>query len=353
MGVLCNHYMNTMKNISNPIVFFIFPLLLAACNCEEAVIITGGTGLGGSRLSSTEIIGWSRPCPVPALPTQLDDHVTALTSDGELLTCGGFGNLQCLAFDMDTNSWQLHSSLDKERGNAAVATLESGLLLIGGYGEGASEASSFLPAGSTTWEAGPTIPSPGVADSCAVSLSSDSFLIIGGAFEPKKVMEYSFPLDRWEDWSLLEEGRRAHACTRFGDKVLVVGGVNQEAGSFLSSAIIIDIVSKEVVETGALTVPRAFLGLALLDGTIWAFGGADSIDSSSSIFHTLDSVEEWNEETGVWVTRDDRLQERKMQFGFARVPTSLLLCAGAPAAAINVKLLLLLILVSSMSTYFT
>merc|ERR1712032_862714 len=309
MGVLCNHYMNTMKNISNPIVFFIFPLLLAACNCEEAVIITGGTGLGGSRLSSTEIIGWSRPCPVPALPTQLDDHVTALTSDGELLTCGGFGNLQCLAFDMDTNSWQLHSSLDKERGNAAVATLESGLLLIGGYGEGASEASSFLPAGSTTWEAGPTIPSPGVADSCAVSLSSDSFLIIGG--------------------------------------------VNQEAGSFLSSAIIIDIVSKEVVETGALTVPRAFLGLALLDGTIWAFGGADSIDSSSSIFHTLDSVEEWNEETGVWVTRDDRLQEGKMQFGFARVPTSLLLCAGAPAAAINVKLLLLLILVSSMSTYFT
>ena len=39
--------------------------------------------------------------------------VTALTSDGELLTCGGFGNLQCLAFDMDTNSWQPHSSLDK------------------------------------------------------------------------------------------------------------------------------------------------------------------------------------------------------------------------------------------------
>ena len=84
-----------------------------------------------------QILGWSRPCPVPAMPTQLDDHVTnfkhtnayqyldeiyrkgeylmkvtALTSDGVLLTCGGFGNLQCLAFDMDTNSWQLHSSLD-------------------------------------------------------------------------------------------------------------------------------------------------------------------------------------------------------------------------------------------------
>ena len=39
--------------------------------------------------------------------------VTALTSDGVLLTCGGFVNLQCLAFDLDTNSWQPHSSLDK------------------------------------------------------------------------------------------------------------------------------------------------------------------------------------------------------------------------------------------------
>ena len=39
--------------------------------------------------------------------------VTALASDGVLLTCGGFGNLQCLAFDLVTNSWQPHSALDK------------------------------------------------------------------------------------------------------------------------------------------------------------------------------------------------------------------------------------------------
>ena len=40
-------------------------------------------------------------------------QVTALTSDGVLLTCGGFGNLQCLAFDREKNSWQPHSSLDR------------------------------------------------------------------------------------------------------------------------------------------------------------------------------------------------------------------------------------------------
>ena len=32
-------------------------------------------------------------------------------------------------------------------------------------------------------------------------------------------------------------------------------------------------VFQEVVETGAMTSPRAFVGLALLDGAIWAFGG--------------------------------------------------------------------------------
>ena len=34
-----------------------------------------------------------------------------------------------------------------------------------------------------------------------------------------------------------------HACTRFGDRVMVAGGINEEDG-FLSSAIIIDLVSK-------------------------------------------------------------------------------------------------------------
>ena len=86
-----------------------------------------------------QTLGLTDPCPVSALPTQRDDHVTihlehsgyspdkympmeeqdvplqvtALTSDEVLLACGGFGNLQCLAFDLETNSWQPHSSLDK------------------------------------------------------------------------------------------------------------------------------------------------------------------------------------------------------------------------------------------------
>ena len=47
------------------------------------------------------------------LNTEYVTKVTALTYDGVLLTCGGFVNLQCLAFDLETNSWQPHSSLDK------------------------------------------------------------------------------------------------------------------------------------------------------------------------------------------------------------------------------------------------
>ena len=47
------------------------------------------------------------------LITEYVTKVTALTYDGVLLTCGGFVNLQCLAFDLETNSWKPHSSLDK------------------------------------------------------------------------------------------------------------------------------------------------------------------------------------------------------------------------------------------------
>ena len=36
--------------------------------------------------------------------------------------------------------------------------------------------------------------------------------------------------------------------------------------------------------------------------------GADSIDLTSFIYHPLDSVEEWNAETGAWTSRNERLQ---------------------------------------------
>merc|ERR1719361_2629624 len=160
-------------------------------------------------------------------------------------------------------------------------------------------------------------------------------------------MEYSFSLDTWAEdiWPPLEEGRRGHACTRFGDKILVAGGMNSNVG-FLSSAIIIDIASKEWVETGSMRDPRSFFGLVHFDGAIWAFGGSDSIDTTNYIYHTLDSVEEWDEETGVWTSRSERLQEGKMQFGFATIPTSLLCGSSAgitTRTAIHVNFLLSLV----------
>ena len=64
-----------------------------------------------------------------------------------------------------------------------MVVMPAGTYILGGYSNRFT--SEFLPTGSTEWQAGPAIPSPGLAYGCAVAIDSTRFVVAGGkVFSP-------------------------------------------------------------------------------------------------------------------------------------------------------------------------
>ena len=115
------------------------------------------------------------------------DHVTGVTEDGLVLTCGGEAadgtdDLSCLALDVAGGQWIQHSVLNVPRIKAtSVAVPGVGLYVIGGFKQLSTE---LLPVGGDTWTWGPTLPGSLEETSyygiCSVLFSETQFMVIGG-----------------------------------------------------------------------------------------------------------------------------------------------------------------------------
>ena len=92
---------------------------------------------------------------------------------------------------------------------------------------------------------------------CTVTISDSSFLVIGGQFDPKAVLEYESnskdPINPkgWKDmdkWDSLTSGRLYHGCARLENQVIVAGGIEPGTASInkYKSIEIIDIYSRTI-----------------------------------------------------------------------------------------------------------
>ena len=188
---------------------------------------------GYSMLSTAEVpsipsVSPTTSCPSFDLPEPRQSHVAFNTHDKKVLTsahatslldmscldmltstynliqalvCGGKTTLRsCLEFEQEIYEWQTHSTLREERYFHSVVVMPAGTYILGGYSNRFT--SEFLPTGSTEWQAGPAIPSPGLAYGCAVAIDSTRFVVAGGkVFSPKdavaNVRVYDTASDAW------------------------------------------------------------------------------------------------------------------------------------------------------------
>ena len=96
----------------------------------------------------------------------------------------------CLVFEQDDNVWQwrAHSTLREDRYFHSVVVMPAGTFILGGYSN--RYTSEFLPTGSTEWQAGPNIPSPGLAYGCAVAIDATRLVLTGGkTFSPTAAVD--------------------------------------------------------------------------------------------------------------------------------------------------------------------
>ena len=287
-------------------------------NVTPLILLTGGMAdtVSNDCLPSVEVVG-SHECFVPPLPSPRAAHVTTLTTDHVLLTCGGFSSSlnidehldrSCLRLDPGSSSWILHSTLDVPRYGFSAISLEEGVFLLGGGHPTTSNTSSFLPTGSTEWQAGPTIPGGEHQHfSCAVVISEHRFLFMFGLYDkPCKVLEYDTSSSSWTEWPTLPKGRWGSSCLRVGDNVLVAGGE-------IADTTILHIPTRTWRDGGLMATIRRYFGLQSVNDKVIAFGG---IVTSNGSYVVQSSAEEWDSELEVWGESDHaKLDTPRAVFG--------------------------------------
>jgi len=296
-------------------------LLLASTSlAQETALITGGfNGFEGAR-EGCELL--NSGCAVPSFPVVSNetggtnragrsDHITHITEDGLILSCGGEAadgtdDFSCLSLDVAEGSWVLHSILPVPRlKSTSVALPGIGLFILGGFKQLSSD---LLLVGANEWEAGPTL--PGTMDTvsyygiCSIVLTPTEFMVIGGdghsILGGTRVQAYSAETGEWEEWEDLNVDRWGHACTRLGDQVIVAGGVSP-LFQIMSSTTVLDLNTREQREIGDMKGPRAWFGMATINGKVLAFGGMSPLKDSYSNILELDM------ETEEWVEREDTM----------------------------------------------
>ena len=218
--------------------------------------------------------------------------------------------------------WTHHSDLTGERESAIGVTLPSGTYLFGGRDSESRHTTDFLPASTSTWQAGPVIPGKGSRQGCGVAVSDTEIVIIGDYRDDKRVIKYSSHNNQWTRMTDLQFGRYAHSCAVHNGKIIVAGGLDQGDDTVVTTEII-DLSNGTPRTGGNLKTPRyhhAIVTLGGLQPKVLAIGG-DGDESGGGKY--LASIEEWNEEEEKWEMSSMNLSTERREFGAIAISSAL------------------------------
>ena len=293
-----------------------------------SIIIVGGREY--MQLTDVEVI--TPDLGIKRLP-RLYNFQTFVSSsmvihDGNILLCGGICNQQeCLSFNH--GSWKLHSTLNKPRVSASIATTRSATFMFGGgFKEECLNTYEYLPKGSTTWQLGKTKIPTYIAHASAIPVKSDQEIwLIGGAASCKKIISFNIKDHTFQELpSKLIVGRSGQRCAFIPktNKIIITGGIDHELyeitkqGNELYSTEILDTKDGSITMASPMNFKRAYHGIGLLtiddEDRLVVFGG--SVDDNF--------VEVFNAKTGKWELTDVALKINKYAFGFLSTKLSLL-----------------------------
>ena len=293
--------------------------LVNITTAKSMVLVAGGLN-GSYSLSSMEIISdIESQTQLPNLPTEIHGP-SMLRQNNTILLCGGANNYQS-CIQLNSGSWSHHSSLTSNRWFSSATSTSSASFLFGGYRYNYGQATfEFLQHSSQSqWQAGQTdIPGGGLRFGCAVTISDDQILLIGGFEAWKRILSFNTTTHTFKQLPIsLSQGRHRHACVRIPgtEKILVTGGFYY-GGIYLDSVELIDMVTGNISNTAPMKVKRRQHGMGIMtfnnEEKVIAFGGWDGSNR-------LDSIEVYHEDTQTWNLLEKKLSEHKNAFGYLTV----------------------------------
>merc|ERR1711962_69096 len=286
---------------------------------EGSILIVGGETDDFNTLSSVELFG-SGDCHELSLPKERAYHLSGLTHDGVILTCGGSDDLDddlldCIHFNVKSKTWVPHSTLPEARSGSNMVITKTGTYILGGFGS-RSKTSLFLPAGGNTWTTGPEIPGDGVWLSCVVSVNSTNLIIIGGYYDTRQIILWDYTKNTWTEWPDLPYGVSGQACIMTDEGVMVTGGWNTSTDSLTDHTLIINPHTGQVQVGASLVEQRYRHSIFRVKGSVMVFGGRDGNRGY------LTSTEQFKGKS--WVTAEFTLDTGRDSFSLISIPDTII-----------------------------
>ncbi|MGC8896809.1 MAG: Kelch repeat-containing protein [Bacteroidota bacterium] len=162
----------------------------------------------------------------------------------------------------------------------------------------------------------PRTPMPTARYGLCSAVLDDKVYVIGGAttmqnmqMRPLRTVEvYDPKTDAWDtNAPSLNEPRVFAAAVEFDDKIYVFGGQSRHEGGYLSSVEMYDPARNKWIRRAPMPTPRAGLAVTVLDGKIYAIGGANANG-------ILKTVERYDPEHDQWETNLPQLNRPRWGF---------------------------------------
>jgi N-acetylneuraminic acid mutarotase len=201
----------------------------------------------------------------------------------------GLHDPDCTRVDGDgpDGDWRTEAALPSRRDEPRAVVVAGRVYLAGGLrsvdppqGRSVARFERFDPANGN-YERLPDMPVP--LDHLGMAVIGDDIYVLGGhiatadGFEASaRVFRFSTVNERWEELPAMRHARGGHGVAVVGSKIYVVGGRPvREFGRVRNIAEVesFDVRSETWREHASMPEPREHLGVAALDGQVYAFAG--------------------------------------------------------------------------------
>jgi N-acetylneuraminic acid mutarotase len=268
--------------------------LFATAVLEGEIWTIGGYARGFNRgvveVYNPQKDSWRTMDPFP-LPM---NGLTAGVVDGKIYVFGGchWVRYPCetdytYAYDPRREKWEMRAPMPSKRGWMGSAVVDGKIYVIGGESEpykASNENAAYDPL-SDTWEV--KAPMPTARANPAVVAFDGKIYVFGGSVMASdrtdvaipKVEVYDPVSDTWEERRPMPVAVAGAGAVVVGSKIYLIGGasvicLHTSQNRPVNQVYIYDPATDRWREATPLPTPRAHLGVAFVDNTIYAFGGS-------------------------------------------------------------------------------
>jgi N-acetylneuraminic acid mutarotase len=211
-------------------------------------------------------------------------------------------------YDPVANAWTARGNMPTARSNLAGCALDGRIYAMGG--DGGSRAVEVFDPAANSWSARNALPTDCSECRCGV-VSGKLYVIAGSGGPSSSTLEYNPTADGWTSRAALTSAfpqRGRFATVPFNSKLIVVGGLPNSGGGWISGVLAFDPVANSWAELAPMPTARGQLAAAATSTRMFAMGGLAGNQQQAVEAYASD-VNAWKSKAALPKIRGDHTAE--------------------------------------------